>query len=456
MAHYAIFSPPYVGHLYPLGMLGRELVRRGHRVTFVGAARMAPILNELQLPLYLWDADSVPRVFAKTLWHAFRLFRSADLIRMRDYFRWQTEVTLQLLPDISKELAVDGIIADQMVVGASTVAEYTGVPLVSVCTAAPWSEDASVPPTFTAWPYAEGPLARARNRWGYAVWRWFVRPMLSIVNGYRRKWGLRPLSRVDETYSALAQISQMFDGLDLPRLDMPEVMHNVGSLGLDRPVPPHDGFPWDALDDRPMIYASMGTVPGGENVRVLRTIMEACGNLDATVVLSLGKWNEQEGSTREDLGPAPRNTILVDFAPQLALLDKAAVLITHAGMNSTLEAIGRGVPMVALPYAIDQPGIATRIERAGVGLQGSFRRCRPAELRRLVERVLTEESFRHRAKELRQAMLAAGGARRAAAIAEQALTTGRPVYRGTEPSNRADQHRRVSELAGVSQEGLRT
>ena len=57
--------------------------------------------------------------------------------------------------------------------------------------------------------------------------------------------------------------------------------------------------------------------------------------------------------------------MVVDFAPQLELLDKAAMLITHAGVNTVLEALCRGVPMVALPRNADQPGNAARIEYAG-------------------------------------------------------------------------------------------
>jgi len=66
---------------------------------------------------------------------------------------------------------------------------------------------------------------------------------------------------------------------------------------------------------------------------------------------------------------------------------------------------------------------------SGAGLCASFKRCKPQELRMLVQRVLTDDTFRRRARELQQAMLAAGGAQRAADIVEQALTTRRPVVR---------------------------
>src|SRR5580658_8714154 len=53
--------------------------------------------------------------------------------------------------------------------------------------------------------------------------------------------------------------------------------------------------------------------------------------------------------------------------PQLELLKGAALCITHAGLNTALEALTQGVPMVALPIGYDQPGVAARIVYHGVG-----------------------------------------------------------------------------------------
>jgi zeaxanthin glucosyltransferase len=429
MAHYAVLSPSHAGHLYPLGTLGGELVRRGHRVTVVSLPHAAPIVEELQLPLYPLDAERVPYRHSAVLFTAFRLFGAEYNVLMRDDVRWQADMTLQVVPQICRELAIDGIIADQLLAAAGSVAEHVGLPFVTVCTAIPWNEDSGVPPLYTTWRYAEGPMARMRNRLGYAGYRWFCRSTLATINRYRRRWGLPHVSHVDQTNSPLAQISQLFDPLELPRRKMPDVLHGVGSLAGQREGRSDNGFPWDMLNGRPIIFASLGTIPDPANLPVFRTILAACADLDATVVLALGQWSEGGPSAREHLGTPPRNALLVDFAPQLALLERASMMITHAGMNTMLEAIGRGVPMVALPRSADQSGNSTRIEHAGVGLRASFRHCRPAELRSLVERVLTDDRFRRRAKELQQAMRAAGGVCRAAEITEQALTSRRPVKR---------------------------
>ena len=89
-----------------------------------------------------------------------------------------------------------------------------------------------------------------------------------------------------------------------------------------------------------MIYASLGTLVNGLT-NVYRKVLEAVSEFrDMQVVLSVGK-NLNPG----DLGPIPSNTIVVRVAPQLELLKRAALCITHAGLNTALEALAQGVPV---------------------------------------------------------------------------------------------------------------
>ncbi|MGA2616874.1 MAG: glycosyltransferase [Thermoguttaceae bacterium] len=432
MAHYALVCPEYAGHLLSMGAVGNELVRRGHRVTLVAGEEAAPIARQLDLPLHLMNLDEVPRRNSHLMLLAFGMCGAGWRIALRDLLRWRAEAVLRLVPPALRELAVDGVIVDQTLPAGGTAAEHLGLPFVTVCSALMWKEESHVPPPFTGWGYAEDRRALRRNRLGYASWRWFIRPVLGVVNRYRKAWNLRPLASIDESYSPLATLSQLCPEFDFPQRQLPETFHYIGSLANARQVRDDHQFPWERLDGRPLVFASLGTVPYRSNVPVFRKILAACAGLDAQLVLALGKWSDEEDekySVRQRLGPIPGNPLVVDFAPQLALLDRAALLITHAGINTVVEAASRGVPMIALPRSDDQPGMGARIELAGVGLRASFRRCTPRELRGLIQRVLTEPAFRQRARQLQQAMLAAGGMQRAAEIAEEALETRRPVPR---------------------------
>ena len=83
---------------------------------------------------------------------------------------------------------------------------------------------------------------------------------------------------------------------------------------------------------------------------------------DVPAVLSVGN-----NISPENLGRNPSNTIVVRSAPQIELLKLAALCITHAGLNTVLESLAQGVPMVAIPIGYDQPGVAARIAHHGVG-----------------------------------------------------------------------------------------
>jgi zeaxanthin glucosyltransferase len=101
----------------------------------------------------------------------------------------------------------------------------------------------------------------------------------------------------------------------------------------------------------------MGTLVSGLEF-VYRTILDAVGNIPGIqVVLSAG-----DNVTLDDLRPIPSNTLVVRSAPQIDLLKRAVLCITHAGLNTTLEALAQGVPMVAIPIGYDRvwpPGLLT-------------------------------------------------------------------------------------------------
>ncbi len=123
--------------------------------------------------------------------------------------------------------------------------------------------------------------------------------------------------------------------------------------------------------------------------------------------------------------------LVVEYAPQLELLQKAALTITHAGMNTTLECLTNGVPMVAIPIANDQPGIAARIAWTGAGEVVPLKKVSVEKLQKAIKQVFTEDSYKQNALRLQAAIKQAGGVSRAADIIEQVVATGKPVLAST-------------------------
>src|SRR4029077_16138325 len=179
-------------------------------------------------------------------------------------------------------------------------------------------------------------------------------------------------------------------------------------------------FPWSRLDPgRPLAYASMGTLQNGV-LRTFRLIALACAGLDLQLVISLGG-----GQDPALLGDLPGAPVVVGYAPQLELIRRSALTISHGGLNTALESLARGVPMVVLPVAYDQPGVGARVEWSGAGRSIPVGRLSVDRLRDAVRVVLADPAYRARAGRLRTSIEAADGLSWAADLIEGAFGTGR-------------------------------
>jgi MGT family glycosyltransferase len=151
-------------------------------------------------------------------------------------------------------------------------------------------------------------------------------------------------------------------------------------------------------------------------VQIFRTIAEACGALDVQLILSLGG-----GLDPARLGALPGEPIVVSYAPQLQLLKRAAAVITHAGLNTVLESLAEGVPLVAVPLGNDQPGVAARVAAHGAGIVISRRKLNVLRLRNATRSILTDPRYRGAALHLQSAMQQVNGLETAADIVEDVL-----------------------------------
>lgn len=101
-------------------------------------------------------------------------------------------------------------------------------------------------------------------------------------------------------------------------------------------------------------------------------------------------------------------------------------MITHAGMNSTLECLASGVPMVAIPITHDQPTIGRRIEWTKAGRMIALQELTVERLQDAIHEVMTNPVYRDTATRLQQAIREADGLNRAADIVEMVIRTGEP------------------------------
>lgn len=126
-------------------------------------------------------------------------------------------------------------------------------------------------------------------------------------------------------------------------------------------------------------------------------------------MISLGGGNDPSA-----LGDLPGDPIVVGYAPQLELIRRSALTISHGGLNTVLESLGKGIPIVVLPVTNDQPGVGSRVERSGAGRSIPIGKLTVRALRDAVREVLGDPAYRERAKAIRVSIEAADGLNRAA------------------------------------------
>ena len=240
--------------------------------------------------------------------------------------------------------------------------------------------------------------------------------MVAIAQAYADRNELDiDLSNPAATSCELATITQTPKEFDFPIPELPPGFHYAGPLHDNEgrePIP----FSWEKLTGKSLIYASMGTLVNGLK-SVYRTILEAVSEFpEMQMVLSVGRNVDPN-----DLGPLPANTIVVPIAPQIELLKRATLCITHAGLNTTLEALAQGVPLVAIPIGYDQPGVANRIAYHGVGEFVELSELSKQRLSELIAKVISNPSYRDKARWFQNVLRERRGVDVAADIIEHAF-----------------------------------
>ena len=411
--HFGIISPPVSGHIHPFGALGRELISRGHRVSLLHMPDLADRAGREGLEfITIGESDHPPGSLPESLNQLAQLQGFGALQFTIRAISKTTEMICRDAPAAIRRAGIDALLVDQTEPAGSTVADYLGIPFITVCNALVLSADAQVPPAFSGWNYSTGLWSRARNAVGYRVSRLIMHPVERVLGRYRNRWKLPEYKTAEDSFSQLAQISQQPEVFDFPRRCLPACFHYVGPLrNIHQQVP----FPWEKLDGRPLVYASLGTLQNQKEY-LFRSFAEACRKLPVQLVITHGG-----GLSEEAAKSFPGDPLVVSYAPQLEVLAKASLTLTHAGLNTVLDSLSCGVPLVAVPITYEQPAIASRIRWAGVGEVLSMKNLHAFQLTAIIERVLRNSRYALQAGRVKQAITDAGGVRTAANIIENCL-----------------------------------
>lgn len=176
-------------------------------------------------------------------------------------------------------------------------------------------------------------------------------------------------------------------------------------------------FVGPAVDDRaeepfsfgesgnPIVYISFGTLMHADK-RFWKKLIAAFAGKRVEVVCSVGSEK-----LARSLGDLPPNVRVFAKVPQLTLLCRAALFVTHGGMNSVNEALYYGVPMIVLPFGLDQPLVGRELQRRKLGRVIAPRELTAARLWRTAKELLRDPEARKARLAMKRKMRASGGNR---------------------------------------------
>lgn len=186
------------------------------------------------------------------------------------------------------------------------------------------------------------------------------------------------------------------EAFDLPGRETDPGVYYIGTgADLERTEQP---FEWAGVDPvRPLIYCSLGSqshLRKDVSRRFLQVVIDAAANhLEWQFIISIGKAFDAG-----DFTAVPANVILSGWVPQLEVLSRSTLMISHGGFGTVQECILMGVPMVIFPLLPerDMDRCAERVVYHGLGVRGEIEQVSSVELGVLIEEVLRNKSFNER------------------------------------------------------------
>ncbi|MGI5217958.1 macrolide family glycosyltransferase [Nocardia sp. CA-290969] len=373
---------PIVSHVLPSLEVIRELVRRGHRVTYANDPAVAD-------PITATGAEFVPCASALPVadnnW-------PDDPIAAATLFLDDAIAALPRLRAVYDHDPADLYLYDIGAYAARALAESQRRPLVLLS------------PTFVAWDgYEQDVAAHLRQ--------------LPGADEYQAKFARwlagcgATTTDVDEFSGRPARTIALIPRAMQPNADRVDDT-TVTFTGPCLPAP-GDAGTWTRPAAENVLLISLGSAYT-HRPEFYRQCLAAFGGLPGWhVVLQIGKHTEPA-----ELGNIPANVEVHSWVPQRAILEQADAFVTHAGMGGCAEGLSAGVPMIAVPQGAEQAINADRLVELGVARRIDTADATAAALRTALLGLVTDPEVAARSALLRERAQAEGGTLRAADLIE--------------------------------------
>lgn len=391
-AHIAVFSIAAHGHVNPSLEVIRELVARGHRVTYAVPPALAGKVAETGAEVKPWTSilpapDDDPSAWGTTLLDNVEPF---------------LDDAVQALPQLTEAYEGDEpdlVLHDTASYPARVLAHRWGVPAISLAPHmvawAGYEEEVAVP----MW---EEPKKTERGKAYYARFQAWLEE--NRIDAHPDDFTGRPARSLVLIPKALQWNADRVD---------PDVYTFVGACQGDRAA--EGGWRRPAGADK-VVLVSLGSA-FTKQPEFYRACVRAFAGLPGWhLVLQIGRHVDPA-----ELGDVPASVDVRDWVPQLAVLKQADLFVTHAGAGGSQEGLATATPMIAVPQAADQFGNADVLQGLGVARHLPMAEATAETLRETALALVDDPEVARRLKEIQAQIAEEGGTRRAADLIEAEL-----------------------------------